>query len=61
MSHDRKQSAGGQGSRREFLRDAWCGLGGLALASLLGSEVARGDAAHPLGSRRRISRAKPRA
>jgi hypothetical protein len=35
-------------SRREFLRDAFCGFGGLALASLLHQEEARAGATGPL-------------
>src|SRR5687767_5997478 len=35
-------------TRREFVRDAFCGFGGLALASLLQQEEARAAAANPL-------------
>ena len=35
-------------TRREFVRDACCGFGGLALASLLHDEQARGDSSNPL-------------
>ncbi len=38
-------------NRREFFRDACCGFGGLALASLLAEEQARAGAAHPLAAR----------
>ena len=38
-------------TRREFVRDAFCGFGGLALASLLNQDQARADAAHPLAAR----------
>ena len=35
-------------SRRDFLRDAFCGFGGIALASLLHDETGRSQAAGPL-------------
>jgi hypothetical protein len=35
-------------SRREFVRDAFCGFGGLALASLIQQEAARAGAVDPL-------------
>src|SRR5262245_19154059 len=35
-------------TRREFVRDAFCGFGGLALASLLQQEQARAAATNPL-------------
>ncbi len=35
-------------NRREFIRDAFCGFGGLALASLLHEEALRGGSADPL-------------
>jgi hypothetical protein len=38
-------------SRREFVRDAFCGFGGLALASLLEREQARAGSANPLAAR----------
>src|SRR3954452_20820796 len=38
-------------TRREFVRDAFCGFGGLALASRLQEEQARAGAAHPLPPR----------
>src|SRR3954452_25167764 len=38
-------------TRREFVRDAFCGFGGLALASLLQEEEARAGAANPLAPR----------
>jgi hypothetical protein len=38
-------------TRREFVRDACCGFGGLALASLLEREQARAGAVNPLASR----------
>src|SRR3954447_9118772 len=36
-------------TRREFVRDACCGFGGLALASMLQEEQARAESADPLG------------
>src|SRR5947209_20479415 len=36
-------------TRREFVRDAFCGFGGLALASMLQEEQARAGSADPLG------------
>src|SRR3954451_3718884 len=36
-------------TRREFVRDAFCGFGGLALASMLQEEVARAGTPDPLG------------
>jgi hypothetical protein len=38
-------------TRREFVRDAFCGFGGLALASLLHGEQARAAAPNPLAAR----------
>ena len=38
-------------TRREFVRDAFCGFGGLALASLLHQEQARAGAPNPLAAR----------
>jgi len=38
-------------SRRDFIRDAFCGFGGLALASLLHDEELRGGPADPLAAR----------
>src|SRR4051812_48334475 len=38
-------------TRREFVRDAFCGFGGLALASLLQREEARAGAGNPLAPR----------
>ena len=37
-------------TRREFVRDAFCGFGGLALASLLHEEQARAGTAEPARS-----------
>src|SRR5690606_34672652 len=45
----------------EFIRDACCGFGGLALASLLQEEQARGDASNPLGARPTHHPAKARS
>lgn len=36
-------------SRRDCLRDAFCGFGGIALASLLNDDRARGESVNPLG------------
>jgi len=38
-------------SRRSFLRDACCGFGGLAFASLLGENIARAGTENPLAAR----------
>jgi hypothetical protein len=38
-------------TRREFVRDAFCGFGGLALASLLNQEQARSGEANPLAAK----------
>lgn len=38
-------------TRREFVRDACCGFGGLALASLLGAERAQGATTSPLAAK----------
>src|SRR5260370_3444385 len=38
-------------TRRDFIRDAFCGFGGLALASLLHDEELRGRPADPLSPR----------
>ena len=38
-------------TRREFVRDACCGFGGLALASILQEEAARAGSADPLAPR----------
>src|SRR5216684_3376327 len=38
-------------TRRDFIRDAFCGFGGLALASLLHDEELRGGPADPLSPR----------
>src|ERR1700722_4180066 len=35
-------------TRREFVRDAFCGFGGLAVASMLQEEQARGGSVDPL-------------
>jgi hypothetical protein len=48
-------------TRREFVRDAFCGFGGLALASLVSREQARADAAHPLAARPPHHAAKAKA
>jgi hypothetical protein len=48
-------------TRREFIRDAFCGFGGLALASLLEHEQARAGAVNPLAPRPPHRPAKARA
>jgi hypothetical protein len=48
-------------TRREFVRDAFCGFGGLALASLLHDEQARAGAADPLAPKAPHHPAKARA
>jgi hypothetical protein len=48
MSPDTRLHSRPTRSRREFLRDASCGFGGLALASLLHQEEARAGATDPL-------------
>src|SRR5262245_12859176 len=40
-------------TRREFVRDAFCGFGGLALAAMLEREEARAGASNPLAPRPR--------
>jgi hypothetical protein len=48
-------------TRREFVRDAFCGFGGLALASLLHDEQARADGLDPLAPKPPHRPAKARA
>ncbi|HEX5105051.1 MAG TPA: DUF1501 domain-containing protein [Pirellulaceae bacterium] len=48
-------------SRRALLRDACCGFGGLAFASLLGEEIARAAPANPLAARQPHQPAKARS
>src|SRR5213080_3932527 len=48
-------------TRREFVRDAFCGFGGLALASLLHEENARAGADDPLAPKTPHLPAKARA
>ncbi len=48
-------------TRREFVRDAFCGFGGLALASMLGEEQARAEMATPLAPKSPHIPAKARA
>ena len=48
-------------SRREFIRDAFCGFGGLALAALLDQERARAAPADPLAPKPPHLPAKARA
>jgi hypothetical protein len=48
-------------SRREFIRDGFCGFGGLALASLLHQEQSRAGVANPLAPKPSHHPAKARA
>jgi hypothetical protein len=48
-------------TRREFIRDAFCGVGGLALASLLQQEQARAAAGNPLAAKAPLLPAKARS
>jgi hypothetical protein len=48
-------------TRREFIRDAFCGFGGLAIASLLHEQEARGGTVNPLAPKRPHRPAKARA
>jgi hypothetical protein len=48
-------------SRREFIRDACCGFGGVALASLLHDEQARAQAPNPLAPKSPHAPARARA
>src|SRR3954470_4099819 len=48
-------------TRREFIRDGFCGFGGLALASLLQQESARAMTANPLSAKLPHQSAKARA
>lgn len=48
-------------ARRAFLRDAFCGFGSLALASLLSGEQARGASGNPLAARPSPRQAKAKA
>ena len=48
MSLERSPHARPTRSRREFIRDAFCGFGGLALASLIAREQARAGTLDPL-------------
>src|SRR4051812_16463089 len=51
MSPDSRPHARPTRTRREFIRDGFCGFGGLALASLLEREQARAGAPNPLAPR----------
>jgi hypothetical protein len=51
MSPDSCQHVRPTRTRREFVRDAFCGFGGLALASLLHEEQSRAAAANPLAAK----------
>lgn len=48
-------------NRREFIRDAFCGFGGLALTSLVAQEQARAGAANPLAPKESHHTAKAKA
>src|SRR5262245_12227151 len=48
-------------TRREFIRDAFCGFGGLALASLLDEQQARAGTVNPLATKMPHLPAKARA
>src|SRR4051812_18094622 len=48
-------------TRREFIRDGFCGFGGLALASLLQQESVRATTASPLSAKLPHQAAKARA
>ncbi len=51
MSSEQPQHVRVTRNRREFFRDACCGFGGLALASLMAGDQARADVGHPLAAR----------
>lgn len=51
MSGNEYSEQGGGLDRRRFLRDSFCGFGGVALASMLHDEAARSHAASPLTAR----------
>ena len=48
-------------SRRSFLRNACCGFGGLAFASLLGEQVAQAAVTNPLAAKRPHQEAKAKS
>ena len=48
-------------TRREFIRDAFCGFGSIAFASMLHAQQARSNAANPLGPRAPHLRAKAKS
>ncbi len=61
MFADRGHEVQPSRGRREFLRDAFCGFGGLALASMLHDESLRAAAVDPLGARPPHGAAKAQA
>ncbi len=61
MSPDAHPHARPTRSRREFIRDAFCGFGGLALAALLDQEQARAGSPDPLAPKPPHLPAKARA
>jgi hypothetical protein len=61
MFHDQAPHVRLTRTRREFIRDAFCGFGSLALASLWQEQQARAGGIHPLASRAPHHPAKARA
>ncbi len=61
MFHESGHHGGAAHGRRRFLRDAFCGFGGLALASLLDEEQARAEFTSPLASKSPHHPAKARS
>src|SRR5436309_6547430 len=61
MSSNRPEHVRVTRTRREFVRDAFCGFGSLALASILHQHQARAGAINPLNARPAHQRAKAKA
>jgi hypothetical protein len=61
MWNDRPEHARRTRTRREFVRDAFCGFGGLALASILHGERARAGTPNPLAPKAPQRQAKAKA
>ncbi len=61
MFHESEHQVGAAHGRRRFLRDAFCGFGGLALASMLDKEQARAEFTSPLASKSPHHPAKARS
>jgi hypothetical protein len=61
MSPDVSPQALTAHSRRSFLRDACCGFGGVAFASLLGEQVAQAAVTNPLAAKRPHQEAKAKS